>query len=291
MEYLVQQAALVLGQVLPAAQQQPLFPFDDIAHLPPFAEELCPPHFVHRVVGVLDDVELVVYDAALRSPLLNTDPERLPHVHTGRLDALALPSAELGSEVFVQRPLLPLLAKPERLASFQITHYRQKLILLPPVDFVHSHLFQRWLATPLVPSFQVAQIDCAHRSLRQVKMPRHLTGGGTLAGFPHDLLESLAERRLGRQLLDLFHADPAVGASQAMHFHHHSRPVYAPWQVSNLPLPHIVNTMQAATAATTFKPPVNGLAPHPQLQGLPLFVQCVPIYPVPRPRQNRRPFF
>src|SRR5580700_2746340 len=63
MENLVQQAALVLGQVLPAAQQQPLFPFDDIAHLPPFAEELCPPHFVHRVVGVLDDVELVVYDA------------------------------------------------------------------------------------------------------------------------------------------------------------------------------------------------------------------------------------
>src|SRR5580704_12391802 len=49
--------------------------------------------------------------------------------------------------------------------------------------------------------------------------------------------------------------------------------------------------MQAAAAAATFKPSVNGLAPHPQLQGLALFVQFVPIYPVPRPRQNRRPFF
>src|SRR5256885_7630890 len=63
-----------------------LLPFDDIAHLSPFAEELCPPHFVHRIVGVLDDVELVVYDAAPRSPLLNTQPERLPHVHASRLD-------------------------------------------------------------------------------------------------------------------------------------------------------------------------------------------------------------
>src|ERR1700728_685049 len=107
MEYLVQQATLVLGQVLPAAQQQPLFSFDDIAHLPPFAEELCPPHFVHRIVGVLDNVELVVHDATLPSPLLNTEPERLPHVHAGRLDALALPSAELGREILVQRLLLP----------------------------------------------------------------------------------------------------------------------------------------------------------------------------------------
>ena len=47
--------------------------------------------------------------------------------------------------------------------------------------------------------------------------------------------------------------------------------------------------MAITTAA--FKPSVNGLAPHPQLQGLALFVQFVPIYPVPRPRQNRRPFF
>ena len=124
-----------------------------------------------------------------------------------------------------------------------------------------------------------------------MESPRHLTGGGTLAGLPHDLFESLAERRLGRQLLDLFHPHPAFRASQPMHLHHHGRPIYAPWQVSNLPLPHIVHTVQAATASAAFKAPVNGLAPHPQFQCLRLFVQFVPVHSVPRPRQNRRPFF
>ncbi len=112
MEHPVQNAALVLCQVLPAAQQQPLLPFDDIAHFPAFTEELCPPHLVHRIVGVLDDVELVVYDAACRNPLLNTAPERLPHVHTSGLDALPLPASELRPEVLVQGLLLPLLPKP-----------------------------------------------------------------------------------------------------------------------------------------------------------------------------------
>jgi len=67
----VQDAALFRFQVLPAAQQQPLLPFDQIAHLRPFAEELGAPDLVHRVIGVLEDVELVIDDAALRSPLLN----------------------------------------------------------------------------------------------------------------------------------------------------------------------------------------------------------------------------
>src|ERR1035437_3245292 len=48
---------------------------------------------------------------------------------------------------------------------------------------------------------------------------------------------------------------------------------------------------QAATTSAALKPPVNRLAPHPQFQCLRLFVQFVPIHPVPRPRQNRRPFF
>jgi hypothetical protein len=45
----------------------------------------------------------------------------------------------------------------------------------------------------LVPPFQVAQVDGAHRGLRQVETPCHLTGGGTLAGFPHDIFKPLVE--------------------------------------------------------------------------------------------------
>src|SRR5436190_12404871 len=80
----------------------------------------------------------------------------------------------------------------------RLTYHRQKLVVFPPVDLVHPHLFQRGLATPLVPPLQVAHVDRAHCRLWQVETPRHLAGGGTLAGFPHDLFESLAERRLAR---------------------------------------------------------------------------------------------
>src|SRR5438874_1741285 len=211
---------------------------------------------------MLDDVELVIDDAARRSPLLNTQTERLPHVHASRLDAFALPASELRPEILVQRFPLPFLPKPERLAGFQIAHYRQKLVLFPPVDLVHAHLLQRWLATPLVPPFQVALVDRTHRGLRQVETPCYLTGGGTLAGFPHDLFEALAERCLGRQLLDLFHQDPAFRASQAMYLHDHSRAIYAPWQIADLPFPHIVHLVQATATSAALKTPVNRLPPH-----------------------------
>src|SRR5258708_7053221 len=124
-----------------------------------------------------------------------------------------------------------------------------------------------------------------------METPRHLTDSGTFAGFPHDLLESLAEGGFRRQLLDLFHSDPAFRASQPMHLYYHRRTIYAPWQISDFPLPHIVHPMQAATASAALKPPVNRLPPHPKRQCLRLFVQFVSIHPVSRPRQNRCPFF
>src|SRR5678815_4667877 len=102
--------------MLPSAQQKPPLPFDDIPHLPPFAEKLCPPHLFHCFVSVLDDVEFVIYDPALRSPLLNAEPERFPHVDTGSFDAFALPASQLRAEILIQRLFLPVLPKPQRLA-------------------------------------------------------------------------------------------------------------------------------------------------------------------------------
>ena len=52
--------------------------------------------------------------------------------------------------------------------GFQIAHYRQELLLLSQMDFVHAHLPQRRLAAAL-PSFQIAQIDRPHRARRQPK--------------------------------------------------------------------------------------------------------------------------
>ena len=64
-----------------------------------------------------EDVELVIDDAAAWSPLLQAEPERLPHVHARRLDPLPLSADQLATKEFVQRLLLPFLAKPQRLAG------------------------------------------------------------------------------------------------------------------------------------------------------------------------------
>src|ERR1039458_6847975 len=76
-----------------------------------------------------------------------------------------------------------------------------------------------------------------------------------------------------------------------MHLHHHGRAIHTPGKISDLPLPHIVHLVQAATTSAALKPPVNRLAPHPQFQRLRPFVQFVPLHPVPRPREYRSLFF
>src|SRR5262249_11613352 len=86
-------------------------PFDQIAHLPPFAEELCPPHLVDRIVGVLEDVKLVIDEAASGNPFLHAEAERLPHVHARRLDPFPLPADQLAAKELTHRLLLALPAK------------------------------------------------------------------------------------------------------------------------------------------------------------------------------------
>jgi hypothetical protein len=81
-------------------------------------EEFCPPHLIDGIVSVLQHVKLVVYDLALGHPLLNAQPEWLPHVHTHRLDPFPLPADQLAMKEIVQRLLLPLLAEPQWLAAF-----------------------------------------------------------------------------------------------------------------------------------------------------------------------------
>src|ERR1039458_8902621 len=88
-----------------------------------------------------------------------------------------------------------------------------------------------------------------------------------------------------------FRPAPRIPGIASDALHHHGRTIHTPGKISDLPLPHIVHLVQAATTSAALEPPVNRLAPHPQFQRLRLFVQFVPIHPVPRPRQNRSPFF
>jgi hypothetical protein len=107
-------------------------------------------------MGVLQDVELVVDDLALWHPLLDAQPVRLPHVHTRGLDAAPLPATQLLPEELIQRLLLPLPPKPQRLGSFQVAHHSEKLLFLPHMDLVHAHWSQCRSAPLGRPSFQMA---------------------------------------------------------------------------------------------------------------------------------------
>jgi len=89
-EQFIQHLPLVAVQVEPAGQQQPPLPLDEASLLPAFAIKLGAPHFVHRLIGVLHDMELVEDDLALRQPLQNALGEGLPHIHARRLDQAPL---------------------------------------------------------------------------------------------------------------------------------------------------------------------------------------------------------
>jgi hypothetical protein len=56
-------------------------------------EELGFPYFIDGGVSMLHDVEPVVDDFALRSPVVDAQAERFPHVEAGRRDAFALRAA------------------------------------------------------------------------------------------------------------------------------------------------------------------------------------------------------
>src|ERR1035441_7231740 len=92
----------------PARQQQPALALHHLPRCAPFAKELCPAYFIHCCSRVLHDVELVIHDPALRQPLLDALPERLPHIHTASSDRIALEAAQLLLEELVQRFFLPL---------------------------------------------------------------------------------------------------------------------------------------------------------------------------------------
>src|ERR1035441_609313 len=94
--------------------------------------------------------------------------------------ALPLPADQLATKELVQRLLLPLLAKPQRFAGFQIAHHGQEFTFLAPVQFIDPHVPQRRVPPLRVPSLQVPQIDRPNRAPRQSHASTHLPCRRTL---------------------------------------------------------------------------------------------------------------
>ena len=238
---------------------------------------------------MLHHVELVVDDPASPRPFQNAFGVRLPHVHTGRGDTASLPGTQLATKELIQRLFLPLGAEPQRFPRLQIAHYRQELLFLPQIDFIHAHLPQHRLCPALAPPLQISQIDGPHRAGRQTPLPRHLSPRRAFAGSSHGLFESLAERRFARQLLHLLGLHPTLRAAHPVQLDHYRRLVCEARQVPHFPLVAFVDCRHPLAATTAHQPPIPALPPHPQFQRLPLFVDLALVYPIPRPSQNLRP--
>src|SRR5260370_30197873 len=148
----MQLTPLAAIQFEPAAQKQPAFASPQTPRRPSFAEELSPPHFIHRLAGMLQNVKLVVHDSIFRHPLLQALPERFPHVHTSGSNRTSLKRTQILLEKLIQRLFLTFPTKPQRFSRLQLRHCCQKLLPLPQVNLVHSHLPQRRSTSPLSPA-------------------------------------------------------------------------------------------------------------------------------------------
>src|ERR1700677_1827266 len=118
----VQLSPLATIQMEPASQKQPALPTHQIPCCSSFAEELGPPHFIHRFPSMLQNVKLVVHNLALRPPLLQALAKWPPHVHTGRANRASLKRTQMFLEEFVQCLFLPLPPQPQRFPRLQIAY-------------------------------------------------------------------------------------------------------------------------------------------------------------------------
>src|SRR3954447_15692850 len=61
---------------------------------------------------------------------------------------------------------------------------------------------------------------------------------------------------------------------------------FAPGQIPHRSFTAVVYLSELAAATRTFQLPVPAFAPHPQIQGLSLLIDSLPIYPVTGPLQD-----
>src|SRR5487761_838535 len=86
------------------------------------------------------NVELVIHDPAIPSPLFDAVGKRPPHIHASRFDALPLTFRQLRSEKLIERFLLAILSEPQGLAGLQVANHGDEFHLLAEVDLIHTHL-------------------------------------------------------------------------------------------------------------------------------------------------------
>ena len=89
---------------------------------------------------MLQNVEFVIHDPAVPSPLFDAVGKRLPHIHACRLNSFPLCGIQLRPEKLIECFLLAVLPEPQGLAGIQVTDHGDELHLLAEVDLIHTHL-------------------------------------------------------------------------------------------------------------------------------------------------------
>src|SRR5713226_6603784 len=154
------------------------------------------------------------------------------------------------------------------------------------MDFIHAHLTQGRFAPPRSPAFQVPQIYCPDRALRQSKLARYSPRCRAFTCHAHCILKPLGKGRLAWQHQYFLPLDSAIWALHPKHLDVHSRAEFAPRQITHGALPDIVDPPYLPSASGTFHVPIAPLPPHPQLQCLGFLVNLVLVDPVSGPHQN-----
>src|ERR1700739_1675588 len=226
------------------------------------------PYLVHGRVGVLHDMEFVIDDSAFGQPLLDTLPERIPHIYTGGLNRATLEGTQPLLKELIEGVFLSVLSEPHRLAGIKIAHHGDELLLLAQVNLVNAHVAQGGLLAAFRPTLKIAQIDGPHRVRRKPKLKRHAPRRCTLASQSHRILETLAERCFTRQQRNLLRLHAATRAAQTIQFNHHCSQILGPGKIAYFPLIGIGNSAHHLTAARTDQLLVSPLTTHPQLQPL-----------------------
>jgi hypothetical protein len=235
---------------------------------------------------VPQDVELIINDAALRGPLFKTQAGWFPHIHATGLNASAPPSAQLRPEELLQRFLLSVSAKPQRLASLQIAHHREKLVALSSVDLIHTHLPQR-----------CSRLCAFHLSRQRRSMARTVlsTSPDRRAACRADALSHACATASSKRLLNgalpgsrgtFSTFTPQSGHFTLVDLHGHRAAELARGQIPHGAFTAVIGTGELVAAARTFQLAIPALSPHPQIQSLLFLVDRMPVYPITGPMQD-----
>lgn len=264
-EEVAQLAALVAGEVPPAAQKEPALAAAVLAHDRTGAEELVATHLVDGSRRVLQDVKLVEDDLGARQLVRDGVDVWAVHVGAHGLDGGTLARVERTVEEAFERGLRAVARKADHLAVVEIGEHGPVALTTTALDLIGAEMARTPPRARAIPVLK-KRVLCASRLA-----PAHTVADGGVARR-HGLavetdarLQPMRDARLWPSERNLLGADSAARAAHAPDGAHERHRMPCPRQV----LPRadlLVATLggRAATARAAWRAPTRALDSHPR---------------------------